>query len=102
VAAVSKLTDFQLQILGLIAAGFTDAEIAAKVFGSTRTIRAHKYRMLKALGANNGAHAVAIAYNTRIFTVASAESLPIGLLLELLVRAHGYELTERADQHSEI
>lgn len=54
-------------ILVLIAQGKTDIEIGRELYLSEHTVGTHVTRLYKALGANDRAHAVAIAYRQGLF-----------------------------------
>ncbi|WP_299743185.1 LuxR C-terminal-related transcriptional regulator [Devosia sp.] len=54
-----SLTDRQRQVLTQISQGKTSAAIAAELRLSKRTIEAHRQRLMRAVGVNNGAELVA-------------------------------------------
>jgi two-component system response regulator DesR len=62
-SAVTLLSARRMQVLKAIAKGFTDKQIAAHLHISERTIHTHVREIRWAIGANNRAHAVAIAYD---------------------------------------
>ena len=67
--AVTKdapLTVREEQILFALADGLTDSEIAAEVYLSTHTVKAHMKVLFGKLGARNRTHAVALAYHQGI------------------------------------
>ena len=51
----SDLSKREVEVLHLIAQGFTNAEIAEKLFTSRRTIETHRQNLLEKTGANNTA-----------------------------------------------
>jgi DNA-binding NarL/FixJ family response regulator len=51
-----------LQVLQLLAEGMTNSEIAARIYVAPETVKKHVAAVLNALGAENRAHAVAIAF----------------------------------------
>jgi DNA-binding NarL/FixJ family response regulator len=53
------LTARQLEILGLVADGLSNAEIAGRLFLSEGTVKWHVRKILRALGVSNRAQAVA-------------------------------------------
>jgi DNA-binding NarL/FixJ family response regulator len=53
------LTRRQLEILGLVAEGLSNAEIAERLFLSESTVKWHVRKVLRALGVANRAQAVA-------------------------------------------
>jgi len=55
------LTRRQQEVLGYIAQGYTDKEIAAAMVLSVATIKRHVSNLFVSLSANTRAHAVAIA-----------------------------------------
>ncbi|RIX98006.1 PAS domain S-box protein [Aureimonas flava] len=57
--ATLRLSGRQRQILALVAQGRTNAEIAAAVGLSRRTVEAHRLRLSRAAGVRNGAELVA-------------------------------------------
>ncbi|MFJ8345115.1 helix-turn-helix transcriptional regulator [Streptomyces sp. NPDC094153] len=58
--ARAQLTPQMCVILAGVASGENNPETAARLCLSTDTVKTHKHRMFKRLGARNGAHAVAI------------------------------------------
>ena len=57
-----RLTPRELDVLELVAAGFSTAEIARVLWITEDTVRTHVKRTLARLGARTRAHAVAIAF----------------------------------------
>ncbi|WP_162054926.1 response regulator transcription factor [Pontibacter pamirensis] len=57
----SVLSKRELEVLGLIAEGFTNAEIADKLFTSKRTIETHRQNILEKTNAKNTANLVKYA-----------------------------------------
>ena len=57
-----NLSTRQIEILTLMAEGFTSHEIGAKLGITHNTVRNHKYHMYKRMGARSAEHAVSIAY----------------------------------------
>jgi len=64
-----QLSAREHEILELIAAGLTDAEIAKRVVLSEFTVKTHVKRLLTKLSARNRAHAVAIALHRGLFSL---------------------------------
>ena len=56
---IKKITRREAEILKLIAQGFTDKAIAEKLFVSVRTIKTHRYNLIKKIGVSNTAALVA-------------------------------------------
>jgi NarL family two-component system response regulator LiaR len=57
-----KVTPRELEVLALIAEGYSTREIARRLWITEETVRTHVRRLLDRLGARTRAHAVAIAY----------------------------------------
>ncbi len=55
-----KLSPKKLEILTLVARGFTDKEIAVKLKMSTRTVQTHIYSIIASLNARNRVNAVVL------------------------------------------
>jgi ATP/maltotriose-dependent transcriptional regulator MalT len=67
-ARVNKLgiTPRELEILGLIAAGLSNREIAAKLFVSENTVKTHSSRVFEKLGAKRRTQAVQLGKDARL------------------------------------
>jgi len=65
-ARVRKLTQREVEILGLVAAGRTSAEIASLLHISTLTVRNHTQNILDKLEVHSKAEAVAFAFQKRL------------------------------------
>ena len=57
------LTKRELEVIGLLAAGRTQAEIASSLFISPKTVASHLQRILAKLGVHSRTQAVAVAYD---------------------------------------
>lgn len=68
-SAPSTLTRRELQVLELLADGLDQAEIAARLVISPKTVGTHIERILAKLGAHSRAEAVAFAYRLRLVSV---------------------------------
>jgi len=60
------ITARELEILGLIAAGLSNREIADRLFVSENTVKTHSSRLFDKLGAKRRSHAVQIANTARL------------------------------------
>lgn len=58
----------ELEVLGLIARGATNREVAAKLFVTEATVKTHLLHLFAKLGVNDRAAAVAAAYETGLLT----------------------------------
>ncbi len=67
------LSQRELEVLGLIAAGATNREAAARLFISEATVKTHLLHIYAKLGVNDRAAAVAEAFNRGLLTPAKPE-----------------------------
>jgi DNA-binding NarL/FixJ family response regulator len=65
-AAPAEITDRKREVLTLIGLGMSNDEIAAKLFVSMSTVKAHVGRLLAKLGARDRAQLVIAAYSARL------------------------------------
>jgi DNA-binding CsgD family transcriptional regulator len=64
-----QVTPRELEVLALVADGYSTREIATKLWITDETVRTHVRRLLDRLGARTRAHAVAIAYRDGLWPV---------------------------------
>jgi DNA-binding NarL/FixJ family response regulator len=69
--ALDSLTERELEVLGTVARGLSNAEIAAELFMSHATAKTHVSRLLTKLDARDRAQLVMIAYESGVATPGS-------------------------------
>jgi DNA-binding NarL/FixJ family response regulator len=63
---LGRLTDREIEVLRLVAAGLPNRAIASKLHLSEATVKSHFYRLSQKLNLRDRAHAVILAYETGI------------------------------------
>ena len=82
----------ELRVLELVAQGYTYPEVASRLGVALSTVKTHMQRLSRRWGAHNSAHCVHLAYQRRIFAVASPVTLgvrPLMVRQGLIYRAVG-------------
>jgi len=74
--SLSRLTEREREVLGLVAAGLSNDEIAAHLFLSPLTTKTHVSRIMTKLGARDRAQLVVMAYESGLVVPGSAASSP--------------------------
>ena len=89
-AALAEITDRGREVLTLIGLGMSNDEIAAKLFVSMSTVKAHVGRLLSKLGARDRAQLVIAAYSARFETLGvGAFDGPYGVVVSFVVTRTG-------------
>lgn len=72
--ATRGLTEREVQVLALVAQGYTDVRVGRELNLSHKTIKMHLRNLRDKLGADNRTHAVQRAYELGIFPIVEPEA----------------------------
>ena len=73
-ASLSVLTEREREILGLVARGLTNDDIAERLVISPATVKTHVARVMSKLGAHDRAQLVVLAYENGLVTPGRADA----------------------------
>ncbi len=77
-AAVKILSERELQVLGLVARGYTSAQIAKQIFVSVKTVETYRSRFAEKLGLRTRSDVIRYAVQMGLLTPETLENEPGG------------------------
>jgi DNA-binding NarL/FixJ family response regulator len=75
---LNGLTDRELEVLALVAKGWSNAEIAANIYVTPATVKTHLSRLLQKLDARDRAQLIVLAYESGLVAPRPPDPLPPG------------------------
>jgi DNA-binding NarL/FixJ family response regulator len=73
-SSLETLTEHEREVLSLVAHGFTNAEIASRLFLSEGTVKTHVHRILSELELGDRVQAVVFAYESGLVRSGAGET----------------------------
>ena len=73
-AIIKSLSPRQVQVLQLVAQGYTSREIAEEIELSVHTVRVHRAQLMQRLNVHNVAELISLAYKAGLLSARQEES----------------------------